>query len=114
MRQICILLICLTTGCSHEPPEIPHDLKLRLQQTLQAREPEVLTATEMEPPVERRTVVIAAPRAIVRARQMPEDQAVRLWRDTGVYRGLTDEEWINLMIRIDMTRQQRRDDEDNH
>lgn len=50
---------------------------------------------------QREVVVIAAPRPIVNPRLMPEAEAVAQWLETGVYRGLTDDEWINLMISIE-------------
>jgi hypothetical protein len=95
MRHICILLICISVGCSHKLEPMPADLQARLQEALQEKEPE--------------TVVISAPRTIVRHREMSEETATQIWLETGVYRGLTDEEWINLMDELRFVQQQRRE-----
>lgn len=38
---------------------------------------------------------------IINVRQMPEDEALRIYEKTGVYRGLNDDEWIFLINEID-------------
>ncbi len=58
-----------------------------------------------------RAVISPQARTVIRAdvRTMPEDQAVEIWLSTGVYRGLTDEEWINLMVMLRVVNDRRLD-----
>jgi hypothetical protein len=76
---ICIifwLLFC--AGCTHQRPTISPDAR----------------------------VVIKSPKKIINPRNMSEEEADRIWRETGVYRGLTDDEWMELMQNIEALRLQ--------
>lgn len=71
MAIVFYLLFC--TGCTHQTPVISTDAR----------------------------VVIKAPRQIINPRNLSEEEADRIWRETGVYRGLTDDEWLELMNNIE-------------
>lgn len=38
---------------------------------------------------------------VVRMADMPEKEAQRVWLESGVYRGLTDNEWIETMLMLE-------------
>lgn len=44
---------------------------------------------------------------VVNPRDLPEETAIRIWHETGVYRGLTDDEWQDLLMLIDATKEMR-------
>jgi len=46
---------------------------------------------------------------IVRSHEMTEPEALRVYRETGKYRGLTDDEWTTLMIIIEAIEQRERE-----
>ena len=46
---------------------------------------------------------------VIRVSQMPEEMAEALWLQSGVYRGLTDDEWIQLMLAIEAIEEQERE-----
>jgi hypothetical protein len=71
------------------------------------REKQTIEQTALAPPPD--TVVIKSPRPIVRHAEMTEDEAQQVWLRTGVYRGLTDDEWIRLMDDIRWVREQQKD-----
>lgn len=82
MRYLCIAL--LLVGCNHKLEPMPLALQEKLTQALEKKE--------------LRTLDVEALRDITWSRQMSEDAAVQIWLETGVYRGKTDEEWIETLI----------------
>jgi len=46
---------------------------------------------------------------IIRPHEMSEDQALAVYQKTGKYRGLSDEEWMTLMLIIEAIEQKERE-----
>ena len=89
----------LLMGCHHQAPTISPEVRSRLQEKLQERE-----ERQDRPHVVRADVI--------RVADMSEEEAERIWLETGIYRGLSDDEMIHLMIIIQETQEMRRWEED--
>ena len=72
MKRAIVLAAALLTGCAHRPPAI--------------------VCPDVRPTVVRMRVI--------GPKDMAEADAVRIWHRSGVYRGLTDRQWVDLMILI--------------
>ena len=82
--HFCLIHFCIT-GCNHSPKPV---------------------AT-----VNREVRTVERPK-VIRVSQMPEEMAEALWLQSGVYRGLTDDEWIQIMIAIEAIEEQERERRD--
>jgi len=72
MKKMIGLLLMVCVGCAHRTPTISTD-----------------------------TRVVIKSKDIINPRDLSEDEAVRIYDKTGVYRGLTDDEWIFLLQALD-------------